>query len=116
MDGIVRKVFGKIFKKEIDGLIQKEKDLGKVVKLNQEVLKEMISTCDKYNTLYKSEVALHKRDIQELKDAIELQKIHCYLIGKLIERSDIEVPDDFNINEISHAEILRRRFMFGDLK
>lgn len=66
-------------------------------------------------TKYKEEIEGHKKDIEETHKLIELQKIYCYLIPRLMDSSGLEIPEDFDITDFSHAEKLYKRFRTGDL-
>ena len=57
----------------------------------------------------------HKQDIAEMKKLVELQKVHCYLITRLINSSGIEIPEDFDVTNLEHAKKLYNRYRSGDL-
>lgn len=82
---------------------------------NAKITNKKLMESSEIITKYKEEIEGHKKDIEEMHKLIELQKIYCYLIPRLMDSSGLEIPEDFDITDFSHAEKLYKRFRTGDL-
>lgn len=82
---------------------------------NAKITNKKLMESSEIITKYKEEIEGHKKDIEEMHKLIELQKIYCYLIPRLMTSSGLEIPEDFDITDFSHAEKLYKRFRTGDL-
>ena len=91
-----------------DQLITQLNHSKKVNDRLQEVSNEYIKSLN-------DEIESHMGDLENMRQYIELQKMYCYIIPRLINSSGIELPEDFDITDFSHAEKLYKRFRSGDL-
>lgn len=104
---------------------QLQKEIDKAKALSEELTnelnnaktanKKLIESSESIVTKYREEIESHEKDIEEMHKLIELQKIYCYLIPRLMTSSGLEIPEDFDITDFSHAEKLYKRFRTGDL-
>ena len=116
---MIKAIIQRIFKKEIielEELKSKQKLLELAVANSQKILSEMQSAYDKCLSEHNDEVNDHKKDLEELRRSIELQKIYCYIIPRLLYGSGINLPNGFDISSYDDASNLRARLMNGDLK
>ena len=86
-----------------------------------ELMKASISTIreenSKYYALWSQKIEEHSSSMRYLSESIELNKIYCYIIPRLINSSGIGefLKDDFDISNINHANELRKMLMDGIL-
>lgn len=112
----------RVFASQLQAQLQEEIDKAKA--LSEELTNELnnakatnkkLMESSEIITKYKEEIEGHKKDIEEMHKLIELQKLYCYLIPRLMDSSGLEIPEDFDITDFSHAEKLYKRFRTGDL-
>lgn len=109
----------RVFTSQLQEEIEKAKALSEELtnELNnaKNVNKELMKSSESIIAKYREEIESHEKDIEEMHKLIELQKIYCYLIPRLMTSSGLEIPEDFDITDFSHAEKLYKRFRTGDL-
>ena len=113
----------RVFTSQLQTQLQEEIDKAKALseeltnELNnaKNANKKLIESSESIVAKYREEIESHEKDIEEMHKLIELQKIYCYLIPRLMTSSGLEIPEDFDITDFSHAEKLYKRFRTGDL-
>lgn len=85
------------------------------IELLSKKLEAQSAELEKSNELIQSTIEAHKRDVEQMQKMIELEKVYCYLIPRLINSSGIEIPEDFDITNFDHAKKLYDRYRTGDL-
>lgn len=100
---------------EIDKAKALSEELTNELNNAKNVNKELMKSSESIVAKYREEIESHEKDIEEMHKLIELQKIYCYLIPRLMTSSGLEIPEDFDITDFSHAEKLYKRFRTGDL-
>ena len=124
IDVIMNKVTEeRLFTSQLQTQLQEEIDRAKALseeltnELNnaKNANKKLIESSESIVAKYREEIESHEKDIEEMHKLIELQKIYCYLIPRLMTSSGLEIPEDFDITDFSHAEKLYKRFRSGDL-
>lgn len=109
----------RVFTSQLQEEIEKAKTLSEELtnELNnaKNVNRELMKSSESIIAKYREEIESHEKDIKEMHKLIELQKIYCYLIPRLMDSSGLEIPEDFDITDFSHAEKLYKRFRTGDL-
>ena len=113
----------RVFTSQLQTQLQEEIDRAKALseeltnELNnaKNANKKLIESSESIVAKYREEIESHEKDIEEMHKLIELQKIYCYLIPRLMTSSGLEIPEDFDITDFSHAEKLYKRFRTGDL-
>lgn len=103
--------------KEVDELIRKlREEVAGLESLKLEMLclkedckAEFEDQKDKLNLAYR----LHEETITEYKQQLELQKIYCYIVTKLINHTGLVVPENFDITDFTQAYSLYTKFKNG---
>lgn len=112
---IEERVFASQLQEEIDRAKALSEQLTNELNNAKSANKKLIESSEYIIGKYKEEIEGHKKDIEEMHKLIELQKMYCYLIPRLMNSSGLEIPEDFDITDFSHAEKLYKRFRSGDL-
>ena len=103
--------------KEVDELIIKLREqMAELESLKLEMLcmkenckAEFEDQKDKLDLAYR----LHEETITEYKQQLELQKIYCYIVTKLINHTGLVVPENFDITDFPQAYSLYTKFKNG---
>ena len=109
-------IFRRLFKNELKELEDKKDLMDASIAEADKAIGEIKTTYSQFFNMQWKQMETHEADLKQLHEAIELQKIYCYLIPKLINSSGIELPDGFDITNYEDASKLRSRFMNGDLR
>ena len=109
------RVFASQLQEEIDRAKALSEELTNELNNAKNANKQLMESSESIITKYREEIESHEKDIKEMHKLIELQKIYCYLIPRLMNSSGLEIPEDFDITDFSHAEKLYKRFRSGDL-
>ena len=113
---MIKAIIHHIFKEEFKQLEAKKLLMDLEISNAQQAVEKIRSSYDERDDIYFKQLQSHEKDLKTLQKTIELQKIYCYLIPRLINSSGIDLPDGFDISNYDDASELRKRFMDGDLK
>ena len=105
-----------ILRSEFKELEDKKDSMDATIAEANKTVSNMKSAYGNCLELYCKRLESHEADLKKLQKQIELQKIYCYLIPRLLDSSGLELSDDFDITKYEDASKLLERFMTGDLK
>jgi hypothetical protein len=110
-------IFYSKYRRELDQLLAEsheraaELDVLKLEILNLSDLHE--KELKKYEERLELSYKEHRDTINEYKQQLELQKIYCYIITKLIGSSGLLLPENFDITDFAQAYSLYQKFKTG---
>jgi len=121
-------MINKIIKKLVEPIVQEELDkrnskctaelntLRDLTHDNRKHLDSLEFLLKMYQGKLRKECDERKKLLDEYQKTIALQKLHCYIIPRLIDSSGLEISDGFDINKYEDALQLYNRLRNGDLK
>lgn len=80
---------------------------------NDQKVNEFESTLMIYRTKMAETQEKYIETVNKLEHEVELQKLYCYIISKLVDSCGLELDDDFDITDYSCAEKLYKYLKYN---